>query len=695
MKDIYKYIVLTILILSCSISKNNHVIDAHSPSLSPGIHTILSGDLQIFFDQNMHSRINMASAKMPLMKSAFPSEYIVSQNKTIEDFDLKTFHSQTFKDKIGSGIQYTLKGKNEKFKIEKVVTIKTYDVFLGMAFFDVKYFNKGKTPIKISKWVNHQYHLSSNDRDSLFWSFQGSSTSERNDWISPVGDSYFRKNYMGMNNSDYGGGIPIIDIWRSDAGIAIGHTSFHPELVSLPVEKILGDDLVINIQKTLSDDNILKEGESMETVPTFVMVHHGDCFNTLKAYTRYMSAQGMTFPESEAAAYEPVWCAWGYGRTFTIDQIIGTLPKVSELGFKWAVIDDGFQKGEGDWMVNPEKFPQGPQQIKALVDSIHSYGLKAKLWWAPLAVDPCTDLIYEHPDIILYTDEWIPRIISWWDAYYMAPSYEVTRKHTAETIEMFLDDWGFDGLKMDGQHMNAVPPDHHPKHHPDDPEKSCRELPAFFKFVYKKAKAIKPHAVIENCPCGCVMSYYHLPYINQTVSSDPLSSKQIRQKGKVYKAIVPHTAYYGDHVELSDGGDDFASTIGVGGVPGSKFTWPKDNPDSNEKFLLTPQKEVLWKKWIGLYDDLMLSKGEYLGDLYDIGFDKPEGHVIRKDGSMYYAFFSNQWNGKIELRGLDKSSTYRVFDYENNKYLGTVVGPNPTLNIKFQKHLMLKLTPIN
>ena len=41
----------------------------------------------------------------------------------------------------------------------------------------------------------------------------------------------------------------------------------------------------------------------------------------------------------------------------------------------------------------------------------------------------------------------------------------------------------------------------------------------------------------------------------------------------------------------------------------------------------------------------MLSRGEYLGDLYDIGFDRPESHAIRKDGQMYYAFYARHWNG--------------------------------------------------
>ena len=67
----------------------------------------------------------------------------------------------------------------------------------------------------------------------------------------------------------------------------------------------------------------------------------------------------------------------------------------------------------------------------------------------------------------------------------------------------------------------------------------------------------------------------------------------------------------------------------------------------------------------------MLPKGEYLGHLYDIGFDKPEGHAISKDGAMYYAFYAPSFNGKLELRGL-KAGRYRVRDLFNEVDLGKV-----------------------
>ena len=65
----------------------------------------------------------------------------------------------------------------------------------------------------------------------------------------------------------------------------------------------------------------------------------------------------------------------------------------------------------------------------------------------------------------------------------------------------------------------------------------------------------------------------------------------------------------------------------------------------------------------------MLSQGQYLGQLYDIGFDVPETHVIRKDQTLYYAFYAKHWKGPVELRGLE-DRTYGVVDYVNGTTLG-------------------------
>jgi alpha-galactosidase len=71
------------------------------------------------------------------------------------------------------------------------------------------------------------------------------------------------------------------------------------------------------------------------------------------------------------------------------------------MGYKWATLDDGWQTAEGDWFLNPKRFRNGDSDMKKFVDEIHRYNLKAMLWWAPLAVDPATELIKNHPEYLL------------------------------------------------------------------------------------------------------------------------------------------------------------------------------------------------------------------------------------------------------------------------------------------------------
>jgi alpha-galactosidase len=133
----------------------------------------------------------------------------------------------------------------------------------------------------------------------------------------------------------------------------------------------------------------------------------------------------------------------------------------------------------------------------------------------------------------------------------------------------------------------------------------------------------------------------------------------------------------------------------VGGVIGTKFTWPKANPDATENggSLLTPEKEALLKKWVPIYKEKMLSKGLYRGDLYTYGTDKPEAHVIEAEGATYYAFYAESWNGEpIELRGLDPTRSYYVTEYTNDIPTTYIIdGAHPVITPTFKGNYLIEV----
>ena len=114
--------------------------------------------------------------------------------------------------------------------------------------------------------------------------------------------------------------------------------------------------------------------------------------------------------------------------------------------------------------------------------------------------------------------------------------------------------------------------------------------------------------------------------------------------------------FFGDHVELSDGGNDFASTVGVGGVVGTQFVIPS-LVVKRGKSDLAPEREKELEKWLRIYRDKMLSKGQYLGQLYDIGFDAPETHAIRKDQTITTPSLQNNGRGQSNCAASKTATT--------------------------------------
>lgn len=682
--------VLATLALS-SLATSANAFSPTKRELSPiSVLSLENGICCLEFDSNLRTRIKQKQKNQMRNISDFSaSETIIL--KSLGELSKFRF-TETKTNKIISPLglikQTIIKGVDET-GIEKSVIIGIVEGHENCFTLKTIYKNNsGKSQI-ISKIIQNNRIINSNSKG--FWTYSGATHQDRRDWLQPIKSDFNQSNFMGMNASDYGGGSPIIDVWCSDYGVAIGHLETSPKLVSFPVIATKsGVSIAMNFEKEID----FPVNGLVETIETFVILHKGDYFSPLTKYRQFMSKKGLEPAKCNEACYEPIWCAWGYDRDFTTEEVINTLPKVKELGLKWVVLDDGWQTSEGDWKLDKNKFPKGDESMREFVRNIKSQGLRPRLWFSPLCADPGTDILHDHTDMLLLNQWGEPQLVSWWNAFYLCPSYRPTVEYMKSLVSKFIGDWGFEGLKIDGQHLNGVSPCYNKSHNHRHPEDSFEHLQDFWREIYEAVIEINPDAVFEVCPCGTSYSYFNMPYFNQAPAADPLSSWQVRLKGKTLKALMgPHASYSGDHVELSDNGNDFASSVGVGAIVSTKFTWPNEGRGKDANFKLDNKREALWKKWIDIYNKYQLPKGEYLGELYDIGFDKPEAHVIRKDGALFYSFYAPKWKSKIEFRGLG-SGNYSVFDYFNGVKLGEVSAKNRFLNVAFDKFLLVKAKPI-
>jgi alpha-galactosidase len=663
-------------------------------------------NVRLEFDRSVHSRVVAILGGKEIPIGPFtPSESIRVGGKNIAEFAFSGQKREAFRDHLGSGRRFLISGTAASLR--KTVMATVYDEFPRMIFLEVQYTNTGNSALAVEGWANHQYSVAAGaSRDNVsFWSLNPGSYQNRPVWVLPLKAGFQQENYLGMNASDYGGGTPVADVWRPDVGIGVGHIELVPKLVSLPVAMPDAEHASLGLEYKYLSAETLPPGDSLKTFRSFVAVHQGDHFGTLREYRRVMLKQGVTFKPAPESAFGPIWCGWGYGRDFTAAQIYGALPIAKKLGFTWATLDDGWQTREGDWFLSPKRFPNGEPDMKAMVNRFHEDGLRAQLWWAPMLAGPESELIKNHPEMLLLNANGSKQDVPYWKSWYLCPADPNVVEYFRNLVVKMIRDWGYDGLKLDGQHMNGAPPCYNPVHKHARPEESVEAMPKFFKMIYDTALSIKPDALVEWCPCGTSFNFFTLPYLNMSVASDPGSSLQVRMKGKTLKALHGDSiAYFGDHVSLSPRSprpgqparpqrDDFASTVGIGGVLGTNFTWPPGSAGPGRTSgELTPDKEQLFEKWLKIYRDKMLCRGEYLGSLYDVGFDQPETHAVRKGGNLYYAFFAPEYKGQVELRGLG-GGRYRVSDYENGTDLGTVSGPLATMDIQFNAHLLLDARP--
>jgi alpha-galactosidase len=650
--------------------------------------------------------------------------------KEIRDFVFDVSHpaQSSPQGNLGArGIHIEISGKSATSGLDATLAVEVYDEFPNVAIVSATLRNSTAVEMQLEKIDidAHRFNASLVDpaaAPNQLWSFYGASIRWGKDNVFEVPKRFSQQNQMGSlvevdgDLGRVGGGIPVVAFWTRTVGEAIGHVETLPLVLSVPVRT--EDAGQIDAAVRLATAEALKPGESYSTPRTFIVVFSGDYYEPLRMYSDVIDREGLTKPSNNNEDYAANWCGWGYLANVTPAQMLGTIPKLKELGIHWATLDDRWFNNYGDWQPRTDTF--SGDKIQQMVKQFHNQGIKVQLWWLPLAVEDggpgyeshkygVSEIVKQHPDWLILDKKGKPARMTR-NLATLCPAVPAVRAYYKQLTERFIRDWDFDGHKLDN--IYSVPACYNPKHHHKSPNDSVYAMGEIYKTIFETTRALKPESVTQSCPCGTPPNIAWLRYIDQAVTADPVGSVQVRQRIKMYKALLgDRAAIYGDHVELTrvvdpdgnerDLGMDFASTLGPGGVLGTKFAWPDYGPKLRDVYL-TQEKEAYWKKWISLYNKKMLSRGVFR-NLYVYGYDVPEAYAIEKDDAMYYAFFAPQsadkktsqpvpWSGEIELRGLAPGK-YHVVDYVNNLDLGFVTAPNAHLTTSFSSQLLLEATP--
>lgn len=654
-----------------------------------------NSEIQLRFDQTMQCKVFYDNGTtVQSITEESPSHFIVVDGEEIKSFAVESTSFTKINTEFGRGKRLILKGVSTRLKkkLRKILTVELYNDYPNVAITYAGYENVEFATMRIDKIFNNYYQLDASLVDKSkqpweFWSFLGAASESwanigRPDYIREINKNTDLENYMGMRNI-VGGGVPLIDLWCRQMGMALAHLETVPIPTYFPVR--VEDEKVTIAERTDGPIN-LPDGESFTTIKTVVIVHSLDYFDALRSFVRLMEAQGLKMKEPNEECYEPIWCGWGYGLDFTVEDILGVMPKLKEFDIHWVVIDDRWFDKYGDWNPRETTFPDGEAGVKRMVDTLHKNGFLVKIWWLPANAEPDSKLAAAYPELLIKDREG-EYPLDKRQCYFLCPSLPQVQEYTQRLTERFIKGWDFDGHKLDA--FYECPPCYAAEHNHPYPVKSFEDFPKIVKIIYDTTIALKPSAVVEVCNCGTVQDFYQQLWINQPATSDPANSWNVRTRIKVFKALIePRCPAYADLIEQYST-DDFASAVGPGGVIGTKFTWP----DGPAKMRLTEEKEKHWGKWINIYKQHMLSKGEYL-NLYDVIYDKPEMHVVKRGDTLYYAIYADGWNGEIQLRGLQESRTYAVTDYVNDARVGKVTGPDASIAVSFEQYLLLKCAPV-
>lgn len=276
---------------------------------------------------------------------------------------------------------------------------------------------------------------------------------------------------------------------------------------------------------------VLESGQSYQT-PTVYASYSAAGLNPLTdSFHRFVRRKLLAWP---GGIMQPRPVHMNTWEALYFDHSLESLKEMArlgaEVGVERFVLDDGWFKGRdhehaglGDWVPDPNKYPQG---LGPLVDYVRSLQMQFGLWVEPEMVNADSDLFRAHPDWAL---QLIDRpLVTGRHQLVLDLSNEDVFDYLFVAVDKLLTEYPIDYLKWDmnrdlaaagGRREHGAPLYHH-------------QTSALYNLLGRLRQA-HPHVEIESCASGAgradygILAYTHRIWTSD--NNDPLERQAIQQ----------------------------------------------------------------------------------------------------------------------------------------------------------------------
>ena len=365
---------------------------------------------------------------------------------------------------------------------------------------------------------------------------------------------------------------------------------------------------------------------------------------------------------------------------FDNDKLKAIASAVAGTGIDTFVLDDGwFGKrdndfsGLGDWVVNTKKMEGG---LKAIIDCVHSLGMKFGLWFEPEMINEDSDIFRAHPDFAIgapYRDRCYAR-----HQFVMDITREDVRDYIVSSVNKVLRENEIDYVKWD---FNRNATEFYSQGLPADRQKEFSHR--FALGLYDLCERIieaNPDIIFEGCSGGgsrfdpAILHYF--PQIWTSDNSDA-EARTLIQYGTSYayplSAMSCHVSVTPNHQTTRECAMKTRADIAHLGATGyeldtSSFT------DSDREMVKEQIREYKAIEELVLFGDLYRIENPHTGNYFSfmlVSKDKSQGHLTayRRIGK------ANDGVYRIKAKGLDPKKKYYVPE------LGIILGGDTLMNV--------------